>query len=131
MDTWEQLKIDYDNVMNMPCFPDKNLFPNAHENDIIDEEKSVRWNREEVQRRQAAYENELLRLRQLQFEAIREVNTRIYRTIAEEIHISEAAAEILWNFVYEQYHAFGEMFEQIDDYMNLIESVIKANRSEK
>ena len=42
----------YDNFLShFSCIPDANLFPKYKEGDVIDEDKSVKWNREEVQRR--------------------------------------------------------------------------------
>ena len=70
--------------------------------EIIDEEKSVRWNREEVVRRQKAWDAECSRLKKAQNAEIEHISEAIELQIQEDIKaetkrsISKKAATILW-----------------------------------
>ena len=63
----ESIKESYINALNMPMKP-TGVKPRI--GTIIDEEKSVRWNREEVERQIAEYDAETQKVRQARKEAI-------------------------------------------------------------
>lgn len=81
--------------------------------EIIDEEKSVRWNREEVVRRQKAWDAECSRLKKAQNAEIEHISEAIELQIQEDIKaetkrsISKKAATILWQKAYDRGHAYG------------------------
>ena len=81
--------------------------------EIIDEEKSVRWNREEVVRRQKAWDTECSRLKKAQNAEIEHISEAIELQIQEDIKaetkrsISKKAATILWQKAYDRGHAYG------------------------
>ena len=76
--------------------------------EIIDEEKSVRWNREEVVRRQKAWDAECSRLKKAQNAEIEHISEAIELQIQEDIKaktkrsISKKAATILWQKAYDR-----------------------------
>ena len=51
-DCWEDIKEGYEKACGMPVYPQEDLIK---EGTVIDENKSVRWNREEVARLRDAY----------------------------------------------------------------------------
>jgi len=65
--------------------PDPKKFPTYKEGDVIDEEQSVRWNREEVARRIQAYKDEIKRLEDVRLENIHKVNNDVIEAIAFEL----------------------------------------------
>lgn len=79
--------------------------------EIIDEEKSVRWNREEVVRRQKAWDAECSRLKKAQNAEIEHISEAIELQIQEDIKaetkrsISKKAATILWQKAYDRGHS--------------------------
>lgn len=78
--------------------PNREKFPKYKEGDIIDEEQSVRWNREEVARRIQLYNDEVNRLENIRKQKISEVNEGAIDAIAVEllhrmIVLEEAEAE--------------------------------------
>lgn len=83
--------------------------------EIIDEEKSVRWNREEVVRRQKAWDAECSRLKKAQNAEIEHISEAIELQIQEDIKaetkrsISKKAATILWQKAYDRGHAYGSL----------------------
>lgn len=66
--------------------PDPKKFPTYKEGDVIDEEQSVRWNREEVARRIQVYKNEIKRLEDIRLENIHKVNNDVIEAIAFELN---------------------------------------------
>ena len=121
-DNWSKIENDYEKACKMSCKPG-NEFPKVKTGDVIDEEKSVRWNREEVARIQERYLKEVQRLNKEKNEAILKVEQRAVNLIAADADISIEKAQIVWNFVYARYHAYGEMFNVIYDYLDLAEQL--------
>lgn len=83
----EYLEDDYPedfSYANRKPFPDPFKFPKYKENDVIDEEQSVRWNREEIARRMQAYQDEVNRLDEIRKERIHKVNQDVIDSIALE-----------------------------------------------
>lgn len=121
-DDWDKIASDYDKACRMSCRPGDN-FRKVKVGDVIDEEKSVRWNREEVERLRLAYDEEVKRLNREKNAAIVAIEDRAVKLIAYEADISEEKAKLLWDFVYERGHAYGEMFNMLDDYIELAEKL--------
>ena len=126
-DDWEKVERDYRDACSMSCRPDVTVFPKARDGDVIDEDQSVRWNREEVTRRKTAYAEEVKRLNKARNLAVNAATDRAVRLIADELQVKEEKARILWNFLYDKYHAYGEMFQHVDEYIDLIFSVMNKS----
>lgn len=88
--------------------------------EIIDEEKSVRWNREEVVRRQKAWDTECSRLKKIQ----EDIKAETKRSI------SKKAATVLWQKAYDRGHAYGfaDIYCAIEDYKELVVAVLTNAR---
>lgn len=104
----EDLRNEFDALLKMPVDPDRNKFhrysdPNA----IIDEDKTVRWNREEVQRRNDEYRAERDRLYSLYCEANENCVKSAKRYIMDELGIDYDKASVVWNRLYDDDHAYG------------------------
>lgn len=93
-------------IGRMKIEPDVKDFPIYAEGDVIDEEKSVRWNREEVTRRMQARENERNRLKNLREEALKKANNDAIIAIAQELldrklvrkeEVAYKKAEVIFN----------------------------------
>lgn len=72
-------------ISRMKIAPDVKDFPIYVEGDVIDEEKSVRWNREEVTRRMQAREDEKFKLIGLRNKAFEQANENAINSIAQEL----------------------------------------------
>ena len=92
--------------------PTKSNSKRPKDGEIIDEEKSVRWNREEVVRRQKAWDAECSRLKKAQNAEIEHISEAIELQIQEDIKaetkrsISKKAATVLWQKAYDRGHAY-------------------------
>lgn len=117
---WDDLRDKYMKAAYMNITPDSS-FQKYGKNDIIDEEQSVRWNREEAERRNDAYNKELKRLTQEKQQAVDTVMNEIYKNIIEYVEFSgddaERKARMIWSKVYEDHHSGGsyEIFSYIED----------------
>lgn len=98
----------YDNfLLHFSCTPDTNLFPKYKEGDVIDEDKSVKWNREEVQRRIDARENEVKRLKREKSEITKLYEDGLKQAIAKDHEIKVKEVELLWAYFYREHHSCG------------------------
>lgn len=120
-DSWQDIEKACRDAVSLSCRPDSTKFRKVRIGDVIDEEKSVRWNREEVDRLRTVYDDEVKRLNTVKNQALIDVDRRSVALVASEAELSEEKAKILWNFVYDKYHDdIGNMFSQIEDYIDLV-----------
>ena len=93
-------------LLNYSCKPNRNEYPYPN-NDVIDENKSVKWNREEKER-----------LKNLYLKRVKELNTyknlitssfekQIIKILARKRKISIAESSILWVYAYNIGHSNG------------------------
>jgi anaerobic ribonucleoside-triphosphate reductase len=71
---------------------------------VFDEDKSVKWNREEVIRVNNEYKAEEDRLREIRNQSIDDARYKIYKHIAQETNLSIAQASVFWNYVYDKFN---------------------------
>lgn len=109
----------YDTVYIRPKF--------LREDTIIDEEKSVRWNREEVERRNEEMKMRIKENRRERREKERQQNEDIVRVYANESGLTEEQVGKIYNYAYSQYHSSGisEVIDGLDELINLFIDVMK------
>lgn len=88
---------------------------------VIDEEKSVRWNREEVERRNAAREEEVKALNRQRNLLHTNLVFSIKEYIAKETEVSPDRATKIYNYLYQKYHSYGlvEVINLLDEFLEL------------
>ena len=88
---------------------------------IFDEEKSVKWNREEVERRNIEIEKEAELLKNQKDLLYTEFISMVKSYITTEIGIGTKNAEKIWNYIYSNYHAYGlaECLNHLDELLEL------------
>lgn len=79
-------------------------FPHNH---VFDEDKSVRWNREERERRAAARKQVENEYRQKETDCWQEAVNAIQTFILDEYDFSEKIAELVYEWAYHKGHAYG------------------------
>ena len=87
--------------------PDPVVYRHHREGEVIDEDKSVKWNREEVKRLNDAYSSECERLRREYNEIESLVTNAIIKDLREEYELSDAECTIIWNWAYSEEHGTG------------------------
>ena len=118
----ENIRDDYESVCRASVKP---AFNCPKVGDVIDEEKSVRWNREEVERRIADYKKAERELIECKNNAFERLDTEVCDYIAGETHISTEKSIKVWNWIYANYHDnVYRMFGMLEDIVDLIYDVI-------
>lgn len=109
----------YDTVYVRPKF--------LREDTVIDEEKSVRWNREEVERRNKEMKERVEENRRQRREKERQQYDDIIRVYANDSGLSEEQIGKIYNYAYSQYHSSGmlEVIIEMDDLIDLVVDVMK------
>lgn len=124
---WYEFREEYLKACNTSTTPDWEK-PGPY--DTINEDLSLKWNREEALRRISIWEQEAMRLRNAHFSAIAAVDRKIITRIAESTFKNLPAIEAenrarkLWNFI-KNNHPDMEVFDYADDYIDLIEAMIR------
>lgn len=112
-DTIDELREDFLLALNMPSVPD---FCKVKPDHVFDEDKSVRWNREEAIRVNNEYDAKCRILRAKRDEAVNQVIDRIKKHIARGACCSINKASLIWGFAYSWYHSnIVELFNKIED----------------
>lgn len=127
---WGTMANDYELADSMSTKPDSAKFRRYNENDIIDENMTVKWNREEIIRRNDAYKAEKARLQADRNEALCSVINDIKEVFSDELstyHLNtkksgKEIASLIYNKAYEDSHSYGiyDVLQKMDDYMDFI-----------
>lgn len=122
----EQIKSLFDAAEMLPIKPSFEDFPVYVSTDVIDEDKSVKWNRQEIKKRIDARNNEIERLKSIKHSALKDAHSQALQFVCEKTGMSLQQASILWNFVISsvQHNPNGLTFwqqlaQQIDLYNSL------------
>lgn len=112
------------------CTPDAEKFPKVKEGDILDEEKSVRWNREEVERLRNTRAEEVKRLNREKAEINKLYTYGLIKRLAKENHITVDEAKIIWSKAYDMEHSSGvracvSEFEELADMYDALKNTKK------
>lgn len=129
---WKSLASRLSEAEDLPQHPDYSTLPKT--TDVIDEEKSVRWNREEVERRRKEWivkRNALLHKRDNAVGVVQnDIILQIQKELEEETGkpVDKVIATLLWNKAYERGHSegFHGIYAAIEDYEDLLITVLKG-----
>lgn len=102
-------------------FSCKPTYKKYKEGTIFDEDKSVKWNREEVAKRNLLYDDEVKNLNRQKNQMYTELINLIKIYITQETKVSDKQATKIWNYVYEEYHSHGltGCINHLDDLLEL------------
>ena len=105
------------------CLPFCSKLPHFKEDGpliVFDENKSVKWNKEELLRKNDLFDKDNKRVKKDRFDAIYEAEKKIWEYISQETGLSEEKARKLWCYVYEKYHAYSsDLWDVLDDQIDL------------
>ena len=104
---WDEIQAEFEEMQRMSCTPIglTKLRPDF----VKDEEKSVKWNREYVERENKKYHDEVARLNTRKNKARDAVTEHIYKRIQLEVghQISMKKAAAIYNMAYDLGHPSG------------------------
>lgn len=89
-----------DFLYNFSYEPDRNEFPYPKEGTIIDEEKSVKWNREEVERQRNAYLNKIKEINQSRNLIIVHLRDQLAKVLAKENKLNIDESKKLFTYAF-------------------------------
>lgn len=125
-DVWIDIGQKYEAMANMEC--KLYGFKRVPLNFVFDEDKSVKWNKEQAQKNNDDYDNEVKRLKQEKIKRRDEIYAEIYKTIQEEVGfgISEKKAAKIWEYAYDKGHSAGwyEIIINLEEIKELVKSVL-------
>ena len=134
---WTPIINIFEDAYNFSCQPDSVRFPKYKVGDIIDEEKSVRWNREQVEAGIDRRRKEINRLNTVKnnkinyaasilIKAIKDelIKNRYFKTMSSEEVMKKA--ELIYKKAYAEGHSSGirEIIVYVTDYVNFIEDIL-------
>ena len=111
-------------VEALPIKPD---FDRPKDEDVIDEDKSVKWNREEVASLQMVYDDAFNHLREVKKERKTKLLNELYESIQHEVgNITISDARRIYEYAYEESHAYGynEVFITLENLIGLIQPIV-------
>lgn len=107
-------------ISKYTCHPNREIYPYPKRTDIIDEDKSVKWNREEVQRLRSAYEDKVKELNNCKNTIDNALRKRIIELLAKDNDISVKESSKIWSYAYAEGHSNG-VYNVIACYREFIE----------
>lgn len=126
-DIWRNIQDEFETMQKISCVP-KNI-RKLPTNYIFDEDQSVKWNREQVERNNAEYLKEVARLNTLRNKERDRIQGEIYATICREVghNLSLKKAMAIWNLAYNLGHSGGieEVCNYLYELMELAEKLLE------
>jgi hypothetical protein len=123
---WADIWQKYEAMENMGRKPYG--FKRVPSNFVFDEDKSVKWNKEQAQKNNDDYDNEVKRLNQEKMKRRDEIYAEIYKAIQEEVGfgISEKKAAKIWGYAYDKGHSAGwyEIMVNLKEIEELVKFVL-------
>lgn len=104
--------------------PDVKVFDGPYQPDsVIDEEKSIKWNREYITEANTKYYAESKRLKELKQTALTNIINKYLSTLSDTLN--EAQLNCIYNYAYSDKHSYGywDVFVFCEELVDLIESV--------
>lgn len=119
--------------MSYSCKPDRAEYPYPKRTDVIDENKSVKWNREEIERLRKAYNDRVTELNKYKNLIINTFGGRIARVLAKNNHMSAAESQKIWHYAYLEKHSDGISFivSYYEELAGLYADLLKIRESDK
>lgn len=114
------LKDELNAAYSMSTKPDESAFPKYDVCAVIDENKSVKWNREQIEYANLRYQSEEACLKAIKQDKTASAIKHICHWIADEVQCSETKARLIWDKAYEYGHSAGvnEIFIYINEYID-------------
>lgn len=123
--TWEEIEYGFRRMNNMSCKPNFKKLPKEW---IIDENQSVKWNRDQVELNNQNYQKVVKELNAKKNKARDSVYEDIYKKIQDEVghDISRNSAIKIWNYAYTEGHSCGWMTIKtyLDEIIDLVSDVL-------
>ena len=112
-----------DEYNNSDPYPSAAYYREGH---IFDADKSVNWNKNEVQRRNIDLKSERNEWQKKQAELQKAMADDLVDAIIYEYHFTETQARKIYAYVYQEYHSHAsDVFNKLDDVCDFIKQLLK------
>ena len=116
----DEVRDEYESAQMLSCKPDE-TFKRPKIGTVLDEDKSVKWNREEVLRLREAYDEEVKRLNTLKNQMRDKACSTAVNYIVQKTGLSVEQARRFWNNVSNKFHDdianYGDIFYELDEFI--------------
>lgn len=128
--TTDGLQKEFEKLDKMSCRPDFRKLPKGY---ITDEDKSVKWNRERVEKNNTAYDAKVIELKQKKNAAREDLYERIYKEIQDELKCTRKTASLIWHYAYDEGHSNGAygVYDKLDEMMDIVRDILDAEKQKK
>lgn len=132
-ESWDAAWDDLDRAFALSCKPTAKRVPKGY---VFDEDKSARWNAEQVESHNVEIQKEVSEKQKARSLAINKATDAIIALIVDEFYgeINSKQAEVIWNIAYDRGHSGGkyEIEAQLQQFMSAFYDFIKkGERAEK
>lgn len=125
-ESWDAAWDDLDRAFALSCKPTAKRVPKGY---VFDEDKSVRWNAEQVESHNAAIQKEVYEKQKARSLAINQATDSIIALIVDEFYgkINSKQAKVIWNIAYDSGHSGGryEIKAQLQRLMDAFYDFVK------
>lgn len=103
-------------------------FTKYQKDDIIDITKPVKWNREEVERRNAIFDYEVNRLKNCQIERVNELKESLMQTLSEANELPIQVVRKIWSYAWskESRHDYNMVYLEFKELANLYKDLLNT-----
>lgn len=120
---WDEITEDLEKMSNMSCKPTGHKL---HPDTVIDEDKSVKWNREYVKEHNEKYAQEVKDLNTKKNKWRDELHEEILNKISKELDITTDKAKEVWNYAREiSTGSYYSTINKVEDLIELISKILK------
>ena len=111
----------------------KKANPERKETDVLDEEQRVRWNKEEVKRRNLSRKSKIASFTAALNQCNKDITEQIKKYICDNWGFKEQTAEIIYRNAYEKGHAYGyrEVLIYVDENADMVNGCLKIEMENK
>lgn len=115
--------------LHFSCKPDREIYPYPKNNDVIDEDKSVKWNREEVKRLRESFEKRVVELNKYKNKLISEYKYRFITLLSKNNNISYNESFKIWEYAYSESCSSGIKYVvfKYEEIVNLYNDLLKTH----
>lgn len=118
------------------CKPNREEYPYPRYTDVIDEDKSVKWNRGEVDRLRKAFEIRVDELNKWKNMIVNAIEERIVQILGKDNGISPQESNLIWRYSYSEKHSYGikdvvSFYEEFVDIYGDLLKIRKENENDR
>lgn len=118
------------------CKPNREEYPYPRYTDVIDEDKSVKWNREEVDRLRKAFEIRVDELNKWKNLIVNAIEAKIVQILGKDNGISPQESNLIWRYSYSEKHSYGirdvvSFYEEFVDIYSDLLKIRKENENDR